>query len=99
EAHDDVSHIAARVVHVHLKDTLGGKGDWQFCALGDGRVQFPPILKALQAAGFCGPYSLEVEGIHGEDLNRDGYRRRLQKSLDYLNRIGLTTSEPGQGTT
>jgi inosose dehydratase len=86
---DDIKHIAGRVVHVHLKDTTGGKGEWQFCALGEGRVQFPPIVRALQSAGFTGPYSLEVEGMQGEDLNREGYMRRLQQSLSYLKQIGL----------
>ena len=86
---DDVKHVADRVTHVHLKDTIGGKGDWQFCALGAGRVQFPPIIGTLQSAGFRGPYSLEVEGIQGEDLNREGYMARLLKSLQYLKEIRL----------
>jgi sugar phosphate isomerase/epimerase len=89
---DDINHIAGRVVHVHLKDTTGGKGEWQFCALGEGRVKFPPIMSTLQSVGFTGPYSLEVEGIQGEDLTREGYMRRLQQSLHYLKQIGLVTA-------
>ncbi len=89
---EDVHHIAPRVVHVHLKDTTGGLGDWQFCALGKGRVQFPSIIDTLQASGFQGPYSLEVEGVQGEDLNREGYMRRLQESLHYVEQIGLRAS-------
>src|SRR5262249_26727323 len=76
---EDIHHVADRVVHVHLKDTTGGKEQWQFCALGEGRVKFPSILQTLRSAGFTGPYSLEVEGIEGEDLNREGYMRRLQQ--------------------
>jgi L-ribulose-5-phosphate 3-epimerase len=86
---EDVACVADRVTHVHLKDTLGGKGEWKFCALGKGRVPFPPILSKLQSAGFEGPYSLEVEGIEGEDLNRRGYMDRLLESLAYLKHIGL----------
>jgi L-ribulose-5-phosphate 3-epimerase len=89
---EDVVHIADRVIHVHLKDTIGGKGEWKFCALGEGRVQFPAIIGKLQAAGFQGPYSLEVEGIEGEDLNRQGYMDRLLRSLGYLKQIGLIAS-------
>jgi inosose dehydratase len=88
---DDIRHIADRVVHVHLKDTTGGKGEWQFCALGEGRVRFPKIIPTLQSVGFTGPYSLEVEGMQGEDLNREGYMDRLQKSLQYLKQIGLAS--------
>jgi L-ribulose-5-phosphate 3-epimerase len=92
DAAEDVAHVADRVIHVHLKDTTGGKGDWQFCALGRGRVPFPSIIGQLQAAGFKGPYSLEVEGIEGEDLNRQGYMNRLLESLAFLKTLGLVAS-------
>ena len=85
----DVSEIADRVVHVHLKDTQGGREEWRFCALGEGRVNFPKILDTRRAAGFQGLYSLEIEGVAGEDLNRDGYLQRVRKSLEYLQSIGL----------
>jgi inosose dehydratase len=86
---DDIRHVAERVIHVHLKDTSGGKGEWRFCALGDGRVRFPEVIQVLQAAGFRGPYSLEVEGEQGEDLNCEAHLRRVEKSLSYLGQIGL----------
>lgn len=86
---DDIKHIAEKVIHIHLKDTTGGEGEWEFCALGEGRVNFPKIIEVLQSVGFRGPYSLEIEGKHGEDLNQEGQRRRMQKSLDYLRQIGL----------
>ena len=86
---DDISKIADRVVHVHLKDTHGRREEWKFCTLGEGRVNFAKILETLRMAGFKGPYSLEIEGLAGEDLNRDGYLRRVRKSLDYLQSIGL----------
>jgi L-ribulose-5-phosphate 3-epimerase len=86
---EDVKQVAERVVQVHLKDTAGGKGEWQFCTLGEGRVNFPAIIGALQAAGFHGPYSLELEGRRGEDFNREQNLDRVRKSLDYLRQIGL----------
>lgn len=86
---DDISAIADRVVHVHLKDTQGGRGEWKFCALGEGRVNFPKILGVLKSAGFKGPYSLEIEGMEGEELTRGGYLQRVRKSLDYLQSVGL----------
>jgi L-ribulose-5-phosphate 3-epimerase len=39
----DIREIASKVVHVHLKDTQGGKGEWKFCGLGEGRVDFATI--------------------------------------------------------
>lgn len=86
---EDISAVADRVVHVHLKDTQGGRGEWKFCALGEGRVNFPKILETLESAGFKGPYSLEIEGMAGEELTRGGYLQRVRKSLDYLQSIGL----------
>src|SRR5438128_585380 len=80
----DVRAVADRVLAVHLKDTLGGKGEWQFCALGRGRVDFPAILASLHSVGFRGPYSLEIEGIDGEDLNRAGHLARVRESVEYL---------------
>lgn len=88
---EDVKQVADRVVQVHLKDTAGGKGEWQFTALGEGRVNFPAIIAVLRGVGFAGPYSLELEGRQGSDLNRAGHRAEVQKSLAYLRAIGLTT--------
>jgi sugar phosphate isomerase/epimerase len=85
----DVREVADRVLHVHLKDTDGGEGEWQFCALGRGRVDFPGVVDALRSVGFRGPYSLEIEGREGEDLNRAGHLARVRESVDYLRRIGL----------
>jgi L-ribulose-5-phosphate 3-epimerase len=86
---EDVRQVAEKVIQVHLKDTAGGKGEWLFCALGDGRVAFPSIIRVLQSAGFRGPYSLELEGKRGEDLNREGNLKVVEHSLSYLRRIGL----------
>jgi len=85
----DIKEVAERVIHVHLKDTQGGKNQWQFCALGDGRVDFPKVIAALDAVGYDGPYSLEIEGMEGEDLNRQQHLDRILRSLDYLRGIGL----------
>jgi sugar phosphate isomerase/epimerase len=43
----------------------GGKGDWDFPAIGEGHVDFGRIVEILAAAGFDGPYSVEVE-FNGE---------------------------------
>ncbi len=86
---EDIKHVAERVIHVHLKDTRGGKNQWQFCALGEGRVNFPQVLAALDAAGYDGPYSLEIEGMEGEDLTREQHLERIVRSIEYLRKIGL----------
>jgi L-ribulose-5-phosphate 3-epimerase len=60
-AEDDLPAIADRVAHVHLKDMRGGKGDWDFPAIGEGHVDFGRVLEILRRAGYDGPYSVEVE--------------------------------------
>jgi sugar phosphate isomerase/epimerase len=95
---EDVRQIADRVVHVHLKDTLGGKGEWLFCPLGDGRVDFSAVLGVLRERGFAGPYSLELEGKQGEDNDRAANARVVERSLAYLSSLGLTwDGAPGRG--
>jgi L-ribulose-5-phosphate 3-epimerase len=88
----DIREVAEWVRHVHLKDTAGGQGEWQFCALGQGRVDFPAIVAALRSVGFRGTYSLEIEGREGEDLNRADHLARVRQSVEYLRQIGLLGS-------
>jgi L-ribulose-5-phosphate 3-epimerase len=93
---EDVKLIAHRVIQVHLKDTRGGKGDWLFCGLGEGRVDFPAIVKTLRASGFDGPWSLEIEGERGEDLTRAQSAERIARSVAYLRSIGFDFEGPSQ---
>lgn len=86
---EDVRQVADKVFQVHLKDTEGGKGEWLFCPLGQGRVNFPAVIGALREARFHGPYSLELEGKRGEDLNRATHREAIRTSLVYLRTLGL----------
>jgi L-ribulose-5-phosphate 3-epimerase len=86
---DDLPKVADQVVHVHLKDTTGGKGVWSFGAIGSGVVDFAGVLRILDEAGYTGPYSVELE-FEGEpwppleDVN-DAMRR----SYEYLRNLGL----------
>ncbi|MGB2937850.1 MAG: sugar phosphate isomerase/epimerase [Phycisphaerae bacterium] len=68
---DHVKTFGSRIKHVHWKDmgaewrdkrgTLYGCG-MATIALGDGVINLPPIVKALQAVGFDGATTLEVAG-------------------------------------
>ncbi len=77
------------MIHVHLKDTSGGRGEWAFGALGTGRVDLARIIGLLKDRGFGGPYSLEIEGFAGEDLTRAARVQRVRQSLDYLTSLGI----------
>jgi len=71
----DIEAAAPYVNHVHIKDQIGGPGVWNFPTIGTGDVDFAPVFNTLNAAGFHGPCSVEIE-FQGEpwpplaDVNR-----------------------------
>lgn len=85
----DLEAIVDRVIHVHLKDTSGGRGEWAFGALGTGHVDLAGIISLLRAREFRGPFSLEVEGFTDEDLTRATRIQRLRQSLEYVTALGI----------
>jgi sugar phosphate isomerase/epimerase len=74
---------------VHLKDTNGGYHAWWFPALGEGVVDFPGVFQLLTGAGFFGPFTLELEGIEGEELDEAAVQARVARSIRYLDTIGV----------
>lgn len=89
KAVDDLPKITRHLAHVHLKDTVGGKGVWNFPAIGDGTVDFGRVLEILRQAGYTGPYSVELE-FTGEpwpplaDVNES-----MRRSHEHLTGLGL----------
>jgi sugar phosphate isomerase/epimerase len=78
------------VAAVHLKDTSGEYETWNFPTLGQGVCDFPEIFRLLNAHGFHGPFTLELEGVRGEELTEAQVRQRVADSVEYLRRIGVT---------
>ncbi|GIX07497.1 MAG: L-xylulose 5-phosphate 3-epimerase [Candidatus Poribacteria bacterium] len=77
------------IAAVHLKDTNGGYRTWYFPALGEGIVDFPQVFRLLNARGFYGPFTMELEGIEGENLTEEGAKERVAASVRYLRSIGV----------
>jgi len=75
---------------VHLKESNGKLETWYFPGLheGDGIVNFPEIFRLFNAAGFYGPFTMEIEGIEGEKLTREQAVARVANSVAYLKSIG-----------
>lgn len=87
---DDLALIAPHLVHVHLKETSGGKGNWDFQALGTGVVDFARVLQILEEAGYDGPYSVELE-FSGEPWPPLGeVNDAMRVSREHLNSLGLS---------
>jgi L-ribulose-5-phosphate 3-epimerase len=88
-AEDDLPAIADRVAHVHLKDMRGGKGDWDFPAIGEGHVDFGRVLEILRQVGYDGPYSVEVE-FDGRWPALDACTAAMRASREALAPYGLS---------
>jgi L-ribulose-5-phosphate 3-epimerase len=90
KAVDDIAAIAPHLVHVHLKETTGGKGVWNFPAIGEGSVDFAGVLAALDAAGYKGPYAVELE-FQGEPWPPlEEVDRSMKASYEHLRSLGLS---------
>lgn len=90
KAVDDLPKILPWLAHVHLKDTTGGKGVWNFGAIGSGAVDFARVLQILRDGGYDGPLSVELE-FTGEpwpplaDVNE-----AMRRSYEHLHALGLS---------
>jgi sugar phosphate isomerase/epimerase len=86
---DDLPKITSRLAHVHLKDTAGGKGNWDFPAIGDGTVDFRRVLEILRDSGYSGPYSVEIE-FKGEPWPAlEDVNAAMRRSYEHLTSLGL----------
>jgi L-ribulose-5-phosphate 3-epimerase len=79
-----ISHVAS----LHLKETDGGFRSWHFPALGTGVVRFAELFELLDAAGFAGPCTLEIEGVEGEQRTAQLVCQRVTDSIAFLRQLG-----------
>ena len=85
----EVEKIIDYVGAVHLKDTNGGYRTWHFPTLGEGVVDYKAVFQTLNDTGFYGPFTMELEGIEGENLDEAGVQARVADSLQHLKDIGV----------
>lgn len=79
--------VLPHVFSVHLKDTNGKPRTWYFPTLGQGVVDFPEIVRLLLDSGFRGPFTMELEGIEGENLSEREQLERVAQSYAYVSQI------------
>lgn len=58
---EDIKDCAKEVAYVHLKDKGGKPDEWDFPAPGKGWLKLDETLRYLDAQGFAGPISVEIE--------------------------------------
>lgn len=84
---EDIEYGIEFIAHIHLKDKIGGKGEFNFPYLGKGNIDFKKIFTILQRNRFEGPLSIEVEfdGKRKETLDDVDYA--VKKSFEFLKNI------------
>ena len=88
-AYEDVPKVVDKIVHVHLKESTGGKGVWDFGEIGTGDVNFAGVFQVLRDAGYDGPYSVEIE-FSGEPWPPlPQVNAAMRGSREHLNRLGV----------
>ena len=87
---DELEKVKQFVRNVHLKDSRGKLEDWYFPAVGDGgAVDFSRVREILDAVGFAGPYTIEIEGIGGEpEPGLEARQDRVARSAAHLRKCG-----------
>jgi L-ribulose-5-phosphate 3-epimerase len=89
KAVNDLPKITPYLAHVHLKDTTGGRGNWDFPALGTGTVDFGRVLEILEESGYQGPFSVELE-FQGEPWPPlPEVTDSMRRSYEHLSGLGL----------
>ena len=86
---EDIKHIAEHVVHVHLKDTKGGKGEGSFVLLARDEWIFPKSLKCCSRWISEDPIAWKSRARKGKtSISRDVWIDS-RSPWDYLRQIGL----------
>ena len=80
--------IVDQLGSVHLKDTDGGYEKWFFPTFGEGIVDFKEVFAICNGAGFTGPFTMEIEGCEGDDLDEAATRKRVADSVAHLRALG-----------
>jgi sugar phosphate isomerase/epimerase len=77
------------VAHIHLKDHVGGVGDYDFPAIGDGGLDLGGFVTLVRGLGYTGPLSAEIEFQHptdrpAQEVITDAARTSFEAMQSYL---------------
>jgi L-ribulose-5-phosphate 3-epimerase len=89
QAEDDIENVIRWVFNIHMKDHIGGKGDFNFPAVGDGEVNFHQIFRILQKHDWKGLVSTEIEYEGPQAPKRPPHiiDQDVQRCYDYVTSI------------
>lgn len=84
----ELEKVIGYVATVEVKDHNGEFETWNFPPLGKGVIDIPGILKVLEAHGYSGPVTMEIEGVKGVERSEDQIKEDIAESTRYLRSIG-----------
>ncbi len=72
---------------MHLKDKRGGKGEWNFPALGEGEIDFEPVFAWLETINYGGPISVEIEFDGTQEETLEEVNQAVLDSYKFLENL------------
>lgn len=85
---EDILSAGGDIAYVHMKDKAGERTEWNFPALGEGYVDFPLLLSALDEKGSSAPLSVEIEFTQKGASSLMEVDEAVFKSGLYLQKLG-----------
>lgn len=85
--YEDLEASIELVEFIHLKDKLGDFNEWNFPAIGEGKIDFLKIFQTLKKANYMAPISVELEFTPSGPANLAEVNDSVKKSFDYLTKI------------
>ncbi len=76
------------VATVEFKDHSCEFETWDFPVVGQGKVDFPGIVKLLQDNNYAGPVTIEFEGTKGVELTEEETKKAIADSVAYVRTLG-----------
>lgn len=86
---DELKKSISFVGTVEFKDHTRGFETWDFPVVGQGKVDFPGIIRLLRENGYAGPVTIEFEGTKGVELTEEQTKLAIAESVAYVRSLTI----------
>lgn len=86
---EDLKNCVDEVAYMHLKDKDGEQKEWNFPALGEGKLDFPSVFRILEEDGNMCPFSVEIEFTKEGPRDLAEINKAVKTSAEYLTQAGF----------
>jgi sugar phosphate isomerase/epimerase len=85
---DELKKSVGFVGTVEFKDHSKEFETWDFPVVGQGKVDFPAIVRLLRENHYAGPVTIEFEGTEGVKLTEEQTKQAITESVAYVRSLG-----------